>query len=390
MTDATLDRRSAQPVAVVGAGLAGGVLIVAVADAAPAKLALPVIGLALGVALYHAAFGFAGAYRRAIVDRDLSGIAAQCLMLALATAMFAPFLAAGEAFGRPVAGAVAPVGWSMMFGAFMFGIGMQVGGGCASGTLFTVGGGSLRMLVVLAFFCVGCFWASLHMDWWWSLPDLGAVSLGAAMGWAPAAALQLLVLAAVVLGLHLGGWRFRWTLGWGGGFGWRRLAQGPWPLVLGAAALALLNALTLVAAGHPWSITWGFTLWAAKAAAALGWDSAGTAFWAGGFQARALAAPLLTDTTTVMNIGIVVGALAAAAAAGRLRPRFRMPAASLAAAVLGGLAMGYGARLAYGCNIGAFFSGVASTSLHGWLWLIAALPGNWLGVKLRPWFKLHN
>jgi hypothetical protein len=47
-----------------------------------------------------------------------------------------------------------------------------------------------------------------------------------------------------------------------------------------------------------------------------------------------------------------------------------------------------GARIAFGCNIGAFFSGVASTSLHGWLWIAAALPGTWLGARLRPAFGL--
>ena len=48
--------------------------------------------------------------------------------------------------------------------------------------------------------------------------------------------------------------------------------------------------------------------------------------------------------------------------------------------------MGYGARIAYGCNIGAFFSGVASTSLHGWLWIAAALPGCWIGLRLSRKF----
>ena len=37
----------------------------------------------------------------------------------------------------------------------MFGIGMQLGGGCASGTLYTVGGGSTRMIVTLAAFVIG-------------------------------------------------------------------------------------------------------------------------------------------------------------------------------------------------------------------------------------------
>ncbi|MBI3706150.1 MAG: YeeE/YedE family protein, partial [Proteobacteria bacterium] len=58
------------------------------------------------------------------------------------------------------------------------------------------------------------------------------------------------------------------------------------------------------------------------------------------------------------------------------------------AAALGGVAMGYGARIAFGCNVGAFFSGVASTSLHGWLWILCALPGNWVGLRLRPIFRL--
>ena len=57
-------------------------------------------------------------------------------------------------------------------------------------------------------------------------------------------------------------------------------------------------------------------------------------------------------------------------------------------AVLGGLLLGYGARLAYGCNIGAYFSGIASSSLHGWLWLVAAFLGSILGTRLRPWFGL--
>ena len=63
-------------------------------------------------------------------------------------------------------------------------------------------------------------------------------------------------------------------------------------------------------------------------------------------------------------------------------------APTLLAAVLGGLLLGYGARLAYGCNIGAYFSGIASSSVHGWLWLVSAFLGSMLGTYLRPWFGL--
>ena len=65
-----------------------------------------------------------------------------------------------------------------------------------------------------------------------------------------------------------------------------------------------------------------------------------------------------------------------------------MSGRSLAAAVGGGLLLGYGARLAYGCNIGAYFSGVASGSLHGWFWLVAAFAGSMVGTQLRPKFGM--
>jgi hypothetical protein len=54
---------------------------------------------------------------------------------------------------------------------------------------------------------------------------------------------------------------------------------------------------------------------------------------------------------------------------------------SLVAALVGGL-LGYGARIAYRCNIGVF-GGIASASVHGWVWLVAAL-GNVVGTRVRP------
>jgi len=127
-----------------------------------------------------------------------------------------------------------------IMGAFIFGIGMQLGGGCASGTLYTVGGGSTRMIVTLLAFIGGSLIGTAHMPFWTSLPQMAPISLR-----------------------------------------------------------------------------------------------------------------------------------------------------SLLAALVGGLLLGYGARLAYGCNIGAYFSGIISGSLHGWLWLVAAFIGNVFGTRLRPLFGLE-
>ena len=149
------------------------------------------LGALMGLVLYHAAFGFSSAFRWMILHRDVSGVLPQLAMLAIATVLFAPTLAAGTAFGHAVGGAVAPVGVQVAAGAFLFGIGMQLGNGCGSGTLFTLGGGSTRMVVTLAAFIGGSFWASLHMHWWAETPSLPAIALGEVLGWTPAMLLQL-------------------------------------------------------------------------------------------------------------------------------------------------------------------------------------------------------
>lgn len=253
---------------------------------------------------------------------------------------------------------------------------MQLAGGCGSGTLYTAGGGSPRMLAALAAFCAGSFWASLHMGGWQALPETGEIVLGEALGWGTAAVLQGLTLLGLWVVLR------RWDSSRG--------AAGLDPLLAGGLLLALLNFATLVLAGHPWTITWAFTLWGAKAAAVAGWQPAGNAFWTAPFQAEALSSSVFGDVTSLMDFGILLGAALAAAMSGRFAPQWRIPPRSLAAALIGGLLMGYGARIAFGCNIGAFFSGVASTSLHGWLWFAMALAGSWLGVRLRPRFGLAN
>lgn len=379
----------ARVLAVAGLLALGGAVGVATFGDGPHQVLLWLVGLALGITLYHAAFGFTGAYRDLFLGRGSVGVQAQLGLIAMTCVPFALLFAHADRLGLDLYGAWAPVGSQVAIGAFLFGIGMQLGGGCGSGTLFGAGGGDARTAVTLLFFCVGSFWASLHMGFWQSLPGRDAVVLGERLGWATAAMLQVALLTGLLLLL-------RWkapdraasrppTDG-----DRSRLLRGPWNPWVGALALSLLAVATLLLAGHPWTITWAFSLWGAKAAVLAGWDPSASAFWSAPFQSAALAAPVLADTTSVMNLGILLGACAAAGLAGRFAPTLRIGPRPLAAAVLGGLMLGYGARIAFGCNIGAFYSGVASTSLHGWLWIAAALPGNWVGVRLRPRFELTD
>ena len=152
--------------------------------------------------------------------------------------------------------------------------------------------------------------------------------------------------------------------------------------------LAGLNALVLLTSGRPWGVTGAFRLWGSKLVGALGiGDPASWPAWQGN---AALESSILLDNTSVTHLGIILGALVAAGVAGSFKLHRRVPRNVVTAHSVGGVAMGYGASIAFGCNIGAYFSGIASFSLHGWIWGLMALGGTWIGLRLRTLFGLTN
>ncbi|MCE8038005.1 YeeE/YedE family protein [Halomonas sp. MCCC 1A11062] len=371
----------------LGALLLAGAVLIGLAYGTRLGL-LMIVGALLGVSLYHAAFGFTAAWRVFISERRGRGLRAQMVMLAIAVLLFFPALGAGTLWGQSVTGFVSPIGISVVVGAFLFGIGMQLGGGCASGTLFTAGGGNARMVITLIFFIVGSVIGSAHFTWWMGLPAFQPVSLVQTFGAGGGIAVSLTLFAAIAASTILLEKRRHGGLEEAprANFSQGRWLTGPWPLLLGAVALALLNFATLALAGRPWGITSAFALWGAKVYEFIGGDVSQWGYWQSPDNAAALRASVWSDITTVMNVGIILGAMVAATLAGRFAPTLRIPLGSVMAAVIGGLMLGYGARLAFGCNIGAYFSGIASGSLHGWVWLVAGFAGNAVGVRLRPLF----
>lgn len=197
MSDVAQTRRSRPTLPLLAAaGLLLGALAVGSAFGARTGALMAVGGL-LGMVLYHAAFGFTAAWRVFITERRGRGLRAQMVMLAIAVALFFPALSAGSLFGQSVHGFVAPIGVSVVVGAFLFGIGMQLGGGCASGTLFTAGGGNARMLITLLFFVVGSVIGTAHFAWWQSLPAFQPVSLVKSAGAGGGIVISLALFAAI-------------------------------------------------------------------------------------------------------------------------------------------------------------------------------------------------
>lgn len=374
-------------------GALAGVLAVTLAAGLRQGL-LALLGIGFGAVLQGARFGFTTGWRDFIERRDPHGLWAQMLLMVLAAALTLPLLAGS---GGELVGAVAPLTISLVLGAFLFGAAMQLADGCGSGTLYKAGGGSPLSFVVLPTFAFGSFLGASHQPAWIELGGLPAVDL-LAFGWPTA-------LALTVVGCGLVAWlagraarnargdappspqavaeRLVRT-GTASFVASTRPAQSRWATRwwLGALLLAVLYLAHLVVAGQPWGIVYGMGVWGAKAVSALGWDLSGDAFWGVAPHAQRLVEPILADVTSVTNIGLIYGAIAASRWNGA--PKFTAPSGRrLAAAAVAGLVMGYSARMAFGCNVGAYLGGIASASLHGWVWFAIAFAGSIVGVRIR-------
>src|SRR5262245_54407956 len=288
-------------------------------DGQPASAALLLSGFALGVVFLNAEFSFTASWRRFIARGDARGLLGALLLIAVAAAVIVPAAAMLPGFG----GAIAPLGPSLVIGAFVFGIGMQLGNGCGSGTLYTVGGGSGRMLVTLAFFIAGSVIGSLHLPAFLRLggldPILAADYLGPWGGlivsWATLAASAVVVF---VLAKKRGA-SFKPS---------RRI-------LIGAVLIGFLSIAVFAAGHHPWSVTFGFTVWGAKLAQFAGFDFSGAEFWQWPGPKRALGDSILSDTSSLTDLGMIFGAMAAAAASAPFARNAWPPFKSLAAAAIG-------------------------------------------------------
>jgi hypothetical protein len=325
------------------------------------------VGVGMGATLAGTRFGFTTGWRALVENRDPGGALGQLLLLALAAGLAIPLLAAYPELHA----ALGPPSVSLLVGAFLFGLTMQIADGCGSGTLYKAGLGVPLNMGLLPLFAFGSFLGSVHLDTWLNLGQIAPVGLVAQWGAGGALAATLCGLAGLAVAV----------LWWTG----RTVPRMERRWLLGAVLLAALATLNLLIAGQPWGVVYGFGLWAAKLAAATGFfDPASSAFWSQAGNATRLTQSVLMDVTSITNIGILGGALWISART----PDTGKPLTSKQwlIGLLAGFVMGYSSRLAFGCNVGAMLSGISTGSLHGWIWLPVAFAGSLIGMRLRRRF----
>lgn len=370
-----------------------------------------IAGLCLGYVLVRGAFGFAGGIKRVYVVGEGSLTTALLTMFTVTTlftlswqwaqsAGLLPMDKNGELIGSAN---IAPIGLPLIIGAFLFGMGAIMAGACASGCLTDAGEGYIRAVIALVFFILFSVPGemgraaiestmgegfTLHLPQWFGYPGAILLSL-----------IGFFVIYMLVWGyerkrkreatvehvqtpaemLPIPGDTDGRTDRFFGYRLWHNLFSTRWTFMTSAMMLAFLWIFILVTTHKAWGVTSGFTTLDVAALKLVGIEF--QADWATKAN-EAIAGGLLNDGGTVRNLGLLIGAAYALLLAGRFRINTDFSARDAVIYGGGGALMGFGARMADGCNIGALFSGLSVGSLSGWVFGVFLVLGAAAGLKI--------
>ncbi|MBE3598332.1 MAG: YeeE/YedE family protein [Limnochordaceae bacterium] len=350
-------------------------------------------GVALGVVLQRSRFCFASAFRDLFLfggSSTLKGILAGMAVASTGFALLESKMVSmpGLPGVLPPEAHLFPLGWHLVVGGVLFGIGMTVAGGCVSGTLYRMGEGYAASYAAFAGIVVGLGLAAHSWGFWWEhfIGPGPVVWLPRYLGYAGALALTLAGIGAVWLLLEVREARLPAaafvTAGQAGGAPWspadpasvpaagpgaggiatprpsavrRRLAalarpilRDGWPALTGGVLLGLLN-VYLYVAHMPWGVTGEISRWAVELSTLLGWPP-GPLPGAGQLPGctLTLGGSRLVSHSLMLDLGMVAGSFTAALASGEWRWRMPRQPRRFVQSAAGGILMGYGAALAGG------------------------------------------
>ena len=377
-------------------------VVVLLAAAVSSEMALFwTFGLAFGFVLQRSRFCFASSFRDIFLLRHGRSMRGVLVGLAVATVGFSVLMARqvpNPSLGiLPPSANVLPIGWHLVVGGLLFGVGMVVAGGCVSGSIYRMGEGYVASWVSFGGLMVGLGAAAYTWNWWWnfSIADGPRIWLPTYLGHAGALIVTLLGLLAVYLLVMW--WESRGGLtmpempfvdnddeSFGGKLSnsLRRFFVHGWPITLGGATLGFLN-LMMFMNSHPWGFTGEVSRWVIGFTNSLG-IGPGVLEGASSLPGCALE---VSDTGILNHMlflvwGMVFGSFIAALFAGEFKIRLPRQKTRYVQAIGGGVFMGYGAGLAMGCTIGAFFSAIPSLAANGWFFALFLAIGAWVGTQV--------
>ena len=351
-----------------------------------------------GFILKFGPFGFTCSFRSMLSSGNFTQFRDMLLMILFSTLMIQAFytnnvpkhpLLFTPAEKDHFSPSLEKVGLSLALGAFMFGIGMQLGSGCATGTLVGMGEGSLKSWVVIWFFIAGATIGALNpvYKWWTSLPTAKVYTLD--YGWV------VLILAALIamtiffdivrkkiqdtgkgrptIQSGLKEARVLMTVGEELSTSYKSQLKVFLYNLMIDLILAVCVAAFFVSDGMNIGVMGAFPLIGGQF---LKWCGCHVDDWDYYKNGHPLPKNFMDSDIFLSDIFVILGAFLASTIRRNFGHGQKKTWDEYVKAVIGGLLMGLGGRMSYGCNIGSMLSGINSTSMHGFIWMAFAIMGS--------------
>ena len=358
------------------------------------------IGCFVGFVLQRSRFCFASAFRDLFLfgtSKTLKGI---LIGLFVATIGFVIIMSKEIPFpsfgGIPGQAHILPLGLSTIVGGISFGFGMVISGGCVSGSLYRLAEGYIASAVTLFGIMIGLALLFFSWNWWWDtiISYEPKIWLPEYLGYGFSLIITLLILFSLfVLVIWIesrssisfpdlkeneSNETFKGRLE----TIFRSIFVRGWSPLIGGAILGGLGVL-LYMVHMPLGVTGELGRWVTITLSTIGIalpELRGLSDL-GGCSGQGSESGIFGHTFAV-TVGVIAGSLFAAMGSHEFKLRFPREKRRYIQALIGGIIMGYGAGLAIGCTIGAFFSSIPSLSLSGWLFGISLAIGAFFGVKV--------
>ena len=379
------------------------------------------LGTALGFVLARGMYGFAGAFRNPIQSKNYSLSKSVVIFLGILTTLVSivSLIQAQSTILPSDKGSIIEqnsghkISFMFIIGGLLFGIGMIMAGGCASGTLQDIGVGAVGALIALWGWMFGVFVGFIFkapMLTNWICEGIGFNlfnEVGIFGGWV----INLTIIFLIYLLLSflenkigdkknsktrlevelenkedfsknqvsfISNNTFKKT--------WFNIFQKKWALTTTTILLSIIGVLSMMKKGG-WGISTTYGLWGSWILEDLGVDILGIEF-AGSSIKNGMGGAVgqfnqgfWNHQGSMYNISILLGAVMAIALASKFRLNYKMKPQNIAIYLFGGFIMGFGTRLSGGCNIGALVDPIAAGELTGYMYGILLGIGAWIGLK---------
>lgn len=370
-----------------------------------------ITGLAFGYILAKSSYGFAGGIKLIYLTGDGTLTRALLIMLAFTLIMttgvhwaaakggaVAAFLATEGQAVIPGTGNVNAVSLNLIIGGLLFGVGMIFAGGCASGTLTGLGTGWGGSLIAILFFGFGGLLGDLVLG----------VTKGTFMDKGPRVyfpekfgyiggfliSMLLILIAYGVTQSYESKRRKDGTINELPTIEPKKVSTSykflseetydtffgrAWSRNMGAIMISAVFIFVLVTTGANWGVSGPYAVWAARLLQIFGINPAEGAMAA---TFATASGGILNHGVSIRNIGIILGSTLAVLLSGVFEIDFHFSVKDALFYAVGGILMGIGAKMARGCNVGAFYSAIVSFSLSGWVFMLTLLVGGVFAMKM--------